>query len=86
MRKLRIRVGQSASAFVITDPLGVLEENKIHVGFSGSFIDEASGFEETFLDGREVLVARNPALLPSDIQKVGSDSISNFIYAPNRLH
>ena len=85
VRKLKIRVGQSASAFVIADPLGVLEENEIHVGFSGSFVDEASGFEETFLDGREVLVARHPALLPSDIQKVGSDSISHFMCAPNRL-
>ena len=85
VRKLRIRVGQSASAFVIADPLGVLEENEIHVGFSGSFVDEASGFEETFLDGREVLVARNPAHLPLDIQKVGSNSILPLLYASNRL-
>ena len=85
VRKLRIRVGQSASAFVIADPLGVLEENEIHVGFSGSFVDEASGFEETSLDGKEVLVARNPAHLPSDIQKVGSDSIFPLMCASNRL-
>ena len=85
VRKLRIRVGQSASAFVIADPLGVLEENEIHVGFSKSFVDEGSGFEEMFLDGREVLVARNPAHLPSDIQKVGSDSIFPLMCASNRL-
>ena len=85
VRKLKIRVGQSASAFVIADPLGVLEENEIHVGFSRSFVDEGSGFEETFLDGMEVLVARHPARLPSDIQKVGSDLISHFMCAPNRL-
>ena len=85
VQKLRIRVGQSASAFVIADPLGVLEENEIHVGFSSSFVDEASGFEETFLDGREVLVARNPAHLPSDIQKVSSDSILPLLYGSNRL-
>ena len=83
IQKLKIRVGQSASAFVIADPLGVLEENEIHVGFSESFVDEVSGFEGTFLDGGEVLVARHPALLPSDIQKVGSDSISHFMCAPN---
>lgn len=83
IQKLKIRVGQSASAFVIADPLGVLEENEIHVGFSESFVDEVSGFEGTVLDGREVLVARHPALLPSDIQKVGSDFISHFMCAPN---
>ena len=85
VRKLKIRVGQSASAFVIADPLGVLEENEIHVGFSRSFVDEGSGFEETYLDGMDVLVARHPARLPSDIQKVSSDSIPHFMCGPNRL-
>ena len=85
VRKLKIRVGQSASAFVIADPLGVLEENEIHVGFSRSFVDEGSGFEGTFLDGMEVLVARHPARLPSDIQKVSSHFISHFMCALNRL-
>ena len=55
------------SAFMVPDPLDVVEEGEIHVGFSSSFSDR---FPLTFLHDMDVLVARMPANLPSDIQKV----------------
>ena len=57
---------------MIADPLAVLEEGEVHIAFSGTFSDEASGFRDTMLNDMEVLVARNPAHLPTDIQKVRS--------------
>ncbi|OJD30191.1 rna-directed rna polymerase 2 [Diplodia corticola] len=54
----------------VADPEGILAPGEIHVHFTKSFIDEASGECLSFLDNRDVLVARNPALRRSDIQKV----------------
>ncbi|KAK7722741.1 hypothetical protein SLS57_004946 [Botryosphaeria dothidea] len=54
----------------VADPLGILKPGEIHVHFSKSFIDEASGDCLSYLHNRPVLVARNPALRQSDIQKV----------------
>ena len=68
--KPNIRIGRSTSAMIIADPLAVLEEGEVHVGFSTSFRDQRSGFNDTMLHDVDVLVARNPAHLPSDIQKV----------------
>ena len=55
---------------MIADPLAVLEEGEVHLGFSTDFRDSKSGFCETMLHDIDVLVARSPAHLPSDIQKV----------------
>ncbi|MCJ1473561.1 hypothetical protein MMC13_002212 [Lambiella insularis] len=68
--RMNIGLGQSTYAFMIADPLAVLEENELHLGFSSAFKDEHSGFNDTILNGMDVLVARLPAHLPSDIQKV----------------
>ncbi|MCJ1313593.1 hypothetical protein MMC25_007272 [Agyrium rufum] len=65
-----ISVGQSTFAYMIADPLAVLEENEIHIGFSNAFVDLQSGFNNTLLNAIDVLVARLPAHLPSDIQRV----------------
>ena len=73
-----IRVGRSAYALMIADPLGVLEENEIHLGFSNTFKDSKSQFQDTLLNDMEVLVARLPAHLPSDIQKVPGISFSTM--------
>ena len=66
---MSIEVGKSTSAFMIADPLALLEENEIHLGFSTPFYDSKSKWEDTMLHDVDVLVARLPALLPSDIQK-----------------
>ncbi|KAI9765485.1 MAG: hypothetical protein M1840_007311 [Geoglossum simile] len=69
-KKMHIGVGQSTYAFCLADPLGVLEEGEVHFGFSTTFRDPGSSFEDTMLHGIDVLVARLPAALPSDVQKV----------------
>lgn len=68
--KMNIGIGRSTYAFMIADPLAILEEDEIHLGFSNSFRDTKSGFDETMLHDMDVLVARLPAHLPSDVQKV----------------
>lgn len=67
---MKIELGRSTNAYIIADPLAVLEEGEIHVAFSSVFRDSKSGFDETMLHDIDVLVARLPAHLPSDIQKV----------------
>ncbi|KAI0186943.1 RNA dependent RNA polymerase-domain-containing protein [Xylaria flabelliformis] len=68
--KLNVKVGRSTYAYMVVDFSGLLEEDEIHLGFSSKFIDEQSGFSETFLHGMDVLVARTPAHYPSDIQRI----------------
>ena len=68
--KMDVAVGQSTYVFMLADPLGILEEGQVHLCFSGSFYDRNSGFDEAMLHDRDCLVARLPAHLPSDIQKV----------------
>ena len=76
--RLTINVGQSSNLVMLADPLGVLDENEVHVCFSRTFTDKLSGFESIFLDNIDVLVARSPANLPSDIQKVRSSSVTEI--------
>ena len=67
---MNIGLGQSTYAYMIADPLAILEENEIHLGFSSVFHDPKSGFDHSMLHNMDVLVARLPAHLPSDVQKV----------------
>ena len=69
-KKLNIGVGQSAYAYIVCDPLRVLEKDEVHLGFSTTFFDLQMRFQDTIFQGTDVLVARSPAHLPSDIQKV----------------
>ncbi|THY88603.1 hypothetical protein D6C95_07026 [Aureobasidium pullulans] len=67
--KLKIYLGKSAMALGVADPTGCLKPGEIHMAFSETFRDEASGEVWSHLKG-EVLVARHPSLRCSDIQKV----------------
>ena len=67
---MNIGLGQSTYAYMIADPLAILEENEIHLGFSSVFHDSRSEFDQSMLHNIDVLVARLPAHLPSDVQKV----------------
>lgn len=67
--KLRIRLPRSTSAYGIADPTGCLAPGEIYLSFSKHFDDDTTGETWSCLRG-EVLVARNPALRRSDIQKV----------------
>lgn len=67
-QELKIKIVKSTYAYMLVDFWGVLEEDEVHLCFSSKFND---GTEElSDLDDRDILVARSPAHLPSDIQKV----------------
>lgn len=68
--RMKIGVGRSTFALMIADPLAILNEGEVHFGFSTVFTDPISGWSDSMLHDIDVLVARSPALLPSDIQKV----------------
>ncbi|MCJ1401803.1 hypothetical protein MMC11_005020 [Xylographa trunciseda] len=68
--RMNIGIGRSTYAFMIADPLAILKEGEVHLGFSGAFRDEKTGFYDTMLNNMDVLVGRLPAHLPSDIRKV----------------
>lgn len=70
--KLRIRVEHSTAVFCVPDPLGILAPGEIQLNFSASKIDPWSNVPESFLVAPQILVARNPAHLASDIQLVKS--------------
>ena len=67
---MNISIGRSTYAYIIADPLAILEEGEVHFCFSNTFDDPKSGFSDVAVDGMDVLVARSPSHLPSDIQKV----------------
>ena len=69
---MHIELGKSTYAIMIADPLAILEENEVHIGFSGMFRDTKSEWSEVMLHNIDILVSRSPALLPSDIQKVST--------------
>ncbi|RYP53783.1 hypothetical protein DL769_010456 [Monosporascus sp. CRB-8-3] len=66
--ELRIKIARSTYALMAVDFLGVLEPNEVQLCFSSNFDDGLDQYSD--LDGVDVLVARSPAHLPSDIQKV----------------
>lgn len=49
---------------MVADPLAILEEGEVHIAFSTPFD------QEFMLHDIDLLVARHPAALPSDVQKV----------------
>lgn len=67
VERLQIRVPLSTYAFCIADPYGCLAADEVHFGFSKNW--EHPDFADNNLDGQDVLLARLPAHLPSDIQK-----------------
>ncbi|GAB1206038.1 hypothetical protein APSETT445_004719 [Aspergillus pseudonomiae] len=69
VEQLHIEVPLSTYAFCIADPYGVLKEDEVHFGFSSNWRDPEGQFEDNLIDGMDVLVARLPAHLPSDIQR-----------------
>ena len=68
--KMNIGLAESTYTFMIADPLAILEEDEVHIAFSTAFRDHKTGVDQTMLHDIDVLVARSPAHLPSDIQKV----------------
>ncbi|KIX09342.1 uncharacterized protein Z518_00421 [Rhinocladiella mackenziei CBS 650.93] len=69
VEKLWIKIPCSTVAFCAPDPVGVLEEGEIFISFSHPIKNPRTGLGERELDDMDVLVARNPAYLASDMQK-----------------
>ncbi|KAF8167315.1 RNA dependent RNA polymerase-domain-containing protein [Crassisporium funariophilum] len=69
VEKYRIPINESLGAFVVPDPLGVLEEGTIFYRSSRPLKNPRTEILYHVLEG-EVLVGRYPIQLPSDMQKV----------------
>ncbi|PCH34325.1 hypothetical protein WOLCODRAFT_135643 [Wolfiporia cocos MD-104 SS10] len=69
IKEYHIAVPLSAEAFIIPDPIGVLEEGQIHFKSSQNLKDPVEDSMPMILSG-DVLIYRNPARVPSDIRKV----------------
>ena len=68
--KLKTPLGKATYLYGVADPLGILEPGEVHVQFSSSFVDDVTDEKYLSLKGHELLVARQPAIRQSDIQKV----------------
>ncbi|TFA98169.1 putative RNA-dependent RNA polymerase SHL2 [Trichoderma ghanense] len=66
--KMNITIPCSAYIYMAADFTSTLEEDEVHLSFSTKF--QAEGFSDTLLEDMDILVARAPAHLPSDIQRV----------------
>jgi hypothetical protein len=69
LQKLHIRMPCSAVVYCVADPTGTLEPTEVSLQFSKGFMDTITMMRHECVEG-DVLVARNPAHLPTDIQKV----------------
>ncbi|KAL7943552.1 RNA dependent RNA polymerase domain-containing protein [Trichoderma barbatum] len=66
--KMNIAIPCSAYIYMAADFSSTLKEGEVHLSFSTKF--QAEGFADTLLEHMDILVARAPAHLPSDIQRV----------------
>ncbi|KAI7248323.1 hypothetical protein KC343_g6352 [Hortaea werneckii] len=68
-KRFKIQLNKSTTLVGICDPTGTLKPGEIHIGFSNPMKDDETGEIWSTLQGWNVLVARNPSLRNSDIQK-----------------
>lgn len=68
--KLKTPLGKATYLYGVADPLGVLEPGEVHIQFSSSFVDDVTDEKYLNLKGHNLLVARQPAVRNSDMQKV----------------
>ncbi|KAJ5664860.1 uncharacterized protein N7477_007308 [Penicillium maclennaniae] len=69
VEELHIQVPLSTYAYCIADPYGVLQPDEVHFGLSTNWRDPNNEFLDNMVTGRDVLVGRLPAHVPSDIQR-----------------
>ncbi|KIY00772.1 uncharacterized protein Z520_03437 [Fonsecaea multimorphosa CBS 102226] len=69
VEKMWIQIPHSTAVFCAPDPLGVLAPGEVFLGSSTPITHPVTGLRETTLEGLELLVARNPAHLASDMQR-----------------
>ncbi|KAI7198242.1 hypothetical protein KC316_g3853 [Hortaea werneckii] len=68
-KRFKIQLNKSTTLIGICDPTGILKPGEIHIGFSNPMKDDETGEVWSTLQGWNVLIARNPSLRNSDIQK-----------------
>ncbi len=66
--RFRIKIPCSTVVYCVPDPCGILAEDEVCINFTSPVRNPETGLDEMMLDGLNVLVARNPAHLASDIQ------------------
>ncbi|KDQ15608.1 hypothetical protein BOTBODRAFT_157888 [Botryobasidium botryosum FD-172 SS1] len=69
VKKYRIPVPMSLTAFIVPDPLGVLEAHQVHFRASQPELLTPSGDLATSISG-DVLLTRIPLMLPTDVKKM----------------
>lgn len=69
-KRLHIRIPHSTRLLCVADPTCTLKEGEVSLRFSNGILDPKTMRRTTVILG-DILVAREPAQLPSDIQKVG---------------
>ncbi|KAK4929864.1 hypothetical protein LTR49_003491 [Elasticomyces elasticus] len=69
-KRFKVRLSKSTSVLGIPDVTGMLRPGEVHLQFSRPWPDPVSGQMRSSLNGVEVLVARNPSMDGSNIQKL----------------
>lgn len=69
--KLHIKIPHSTTLLCVADPTGTLREGEVSLRFSNGVLDPKTMRRNPVIIG-DILVARNPAQLPSDIQRVST--------------
>ncbi|KAG0643041.1 RNA dependent RNA polymerase-domain-containing protein [Tuber brumale] len=75
--KLHVRIPHSTVLLCVADPTGTLREGEVSLRFSNGFLDPKTLRRSQVITG-DILVARNPAHIPSDIQKVKAVDIQPY--------
>ncbi|KAI8328509.1 RNA dependent RNA polymerase-domain-containing protein [Chlamydoabsidia padenii] len=79
--KYRVEVKQSCSLMCIPDPTGTLKPNEVFLQLSKRRVDEKTGIHAGLIVG-DILVARSPCGMKSDVQKVQAvDNSSLRLYS-----
>ncbi|KAF9469499.1 RNA dependent RNA polymerase-domain-containing protein, partial [Collybia nuda] len=79
VEKYQIPLPQSLTAFVVPDPLGILEEGQVYYRSSQAMINPDTQTAFNVVTG-DVLVGRYPVRLPSDIQKMRAVDIPELLH------
>jgi hypothetical protein len=75
--KYRVQVKQSCSLMCVPDPTGTLKPNQVFLQMSSRKKDEQTGIHAGLITG-DILVARSPCGMKSDVQKVQAVDISSL--------
>jgi len=81
--KLKTPLGKATYLYGVADPTGKLKPGEVHIQFSSSFVDGLTNESYLNLRDHQLLVARQPAVRNSDIQKVRATLIPELSHLVN---